>query len=71
MGLVGETSPELIKPYFTSEIIPQGKFDPWQHGVILPTLDDGKKQPIILNISVGGKHLKQVILDTASGDIEI
>jgi hypothetical protein len=72
MGVVGERGTERIKPYFTSEIIPEQRFDPWQHGIILPTLDDGgKRQPIVLNISVGGKHLKQVILDTTSGDIEI
>jgi hypothetical protein len=72
IGTVGEAGEEKIKPYFTSEIIPIEKFDPWQHGIILPTMDKGGKgAPILLTINIGGRTLKQIILESVDKEIDI
>ena len=73
LGTINETGiGEMIRPYFTSEIIPMNKFDPWQHGVILPTMDKGSKgSPIILTINVGGKTLKQIVLEAVDKEIDV
>ena len=70
-GLIGETEPEIYTPYFTGDIIPVSKYDPWQNGMVSPTgqRDTDRTTHIVLNI--GGHNLMDIILKALNKEIDV
>jgi len=70
--IVGERGVEKFRPYFSGQIIPNYKLDPWQNGTPLQTTGsgDGKGQ-IRLVINLGGNLLREFILSAVDKEIDI
>ena len=70
--IVGEKGVEKFRPYFSGQIIPTHKLDPWQNGTPIQTagLGDGKGQ-IRLVINLGGNLLREFILSAVDKEIDV
>jgi hypothetical protein len=72
ISYVNEQQGELFRPYWSGEVIPLTKYDPWQTTV----MDNNKaiaqaSQPRMINIYIGNRHLGEFILDEIEGDLRI
>ena len=70
--IVGERGVEKFRPYFSGQIIPTHKLDPWQNGTPIQMAGpgDGKGQ-IRLVINLGGNLLREFILSAVDKEIDV
>lgn len=71
MGYVGEAGPEKFKPYFTGDIVPSYKTNPWETTMIDPGGGNVSQQFIQLILNLGGEHFREYVLSAVDSEIDV
>jgi hypothetical protein len=72
LSTVNEQGDEVFRPYWSGEVIPLTKYDPWKTTVVQNQSQPvSSSQPRIINVYIGNRHLGQYILDEVDSDLRI
>ena len=70
-GLVGEAGTEVFKPYFTGDVIPSYKTEPWMNTMVAGNVSGDGGKVIHLVVNLGDQHFKEYILDTVDQEVDV
>jgi hypothetical protein len=68
---VGEAGVEKFKPYFTGDILPSYKTNPWETTMIEPSAATTEQQLIHLILNLGDEHFREYILKAVDSEIDV
>lgn len=68
---VGEAGTEIFQPYFTGDVVPSYKTNPWETTMISPSGTSSEQQLIQLILNLGGEHFREYILNAVDSEIDV
>lgn len=68
---INELEPEFFIPDSSGTVVPLSKMSPWSDEVIPPAKESSTTRPTHVSIYIGGRHFRDVILDTVETEINI
>lgn len=72
VSYVNEQGDEVFRPYWSGEVIPLTKYDPWKTTVLQNSSATAQTaSPRVVNIYIGNRHLGEYILDEVENDLRI
>jgi hypothetical protein len=69
--VVGEAGTEAFRPYFTGDVLPTYKTNPWESTMLTPRNQGKESQLIQLILNLGGDYFREFILNTVDSEIDV